>query len=235
MASTSSATTSTSVSTPTPPYNQFVKDMLQAKPGLEPNLKNIFSFFSSLSPLYISAYLLISSISNGDIGKSGMFFAGLVMVIFIHSLIGMTINKISENKFGSSKYKLECNFIQVPLLSDYMVPNLNSTLLTFIFTYIIMPMQTYNSYNVVLLGIIAAFFGINAISKLLHGCTSMVGILISLVVGFIIGFAWFSIVLTSNPKMLFFASEGGEPICSRPSKQTFKCKVYKNGEVIHST
>ena len=224
--------------TPAPPtsYNRFVKEMLDAKPGLEPNLKNIFSFFSSLSPLYISAYLLISSISNGDIGKSGMFLAGLVMVLFLHSIIGMTINKMSENNFGSSKYKLECNLIQVPLLSDYMVPNLNSTLLAFIFTYLIMPMQTYNSYNVVLLGIIGGFFGINAGSKILHGCTSMVGILISLVLGFIIGFAWFSIVIsTKNPKLLFFSSEGGEPICSRPSKQTFKCKVYKNGEVIHTT
>jgi hypothetical protein len=223
---------------PAPPtsYNRFVKEMLDAKPGIEPNLKNIFSFFSSLSPLYISAYLLISSISNGDIGKSGMFLAGLVMVLFLHSIIGMTINKMSENNFGSSKYKLECNLIQVPLLSDYMVPNLNSTLLAFIFTYLIMPMQTYNSYNVVLLGIIGGFFGINAGSKILHGCTSMVGILISLVLGFIIGFAWFSIVIsTKNPKLLFFSSEGGEPICSRPSKQTFKCKVYKNGEVIHTT
>ena len=53
--------------------------------GLESNLKNIYAYFSSLSPLYISAYLLISSISNGDIGKSGMFIAGLVLVLFIHS------------------------------------------------------------------------------------------------------------------------------------------------------
>jgi hypothetical protein len=229
------STIQTPVQSPSTPYNQFVKEMLDAKPDLEPNLKNISSFFSSLSPLYISAYLLISSISNGDIGKSGMFFAGLVMVLFIHSIIGMTIDKMSENKIGSSKYKLECNFIQVPFLSEYMVPNLNSTLLAFIFTYLIMPMQTYNSYNLILLSIIGVFFGVNAISKIMHGCTTMVGILISMVIGFIIGFAWFSIVLTSNPKMLFFASEGGEPICSRPSKQTFKCKVYKNGEVIHTT
>lgn len=231
----SSPISQVSVQSPSTPYNQFMKDMLDAKPGVEPNLRNISSFFSSLSPLYISAYLLISSISNGDIGKSGMFLAGLVIVLLIHSIIGMTIDKISGSKIGSSKYKLECNFIQVPFLSEYMVPNLNSTLLAFIFTYIIMPMQTYNSYNVILLSIIGTFFGINAVSKVLHGCTSMVGILISLVIGFIIGFAWFSIVLTSNPKMLFFASEGGEPICSRPSKQTFKCKVYKNGEVIHTT
>jgi hypothetical protein len=210
-------------------------ELLRQSQGFQANLKNIYTFFSSLAPLYISAYLLISSISNGDVGKSGMFIAGLVLVLFIHSVIAMTINQKFEDKFGSSKYKLECNFVQLPYLSDYMVPNLNSTLLAFIFTYLVMPMQTYNSYNVVLLTIIAVFFGINAFSKVLHGCTSMVGILISSVIGFIIGFAWYSIVLTSNPKLLFFGSDGGEPICSRPSKQTFKCRVYRNGEVIHST
>lgn len=210
-------------------------ELLKQSQGFQANLKNIYTFFSSLAPLYISAYLLISSISNGDIGKSGMFIAGLVLVLFIHSVIAMTINQKFEEKFGSSKYKLECNFVQLPFLSDYMVPNLNSTLLAFIFTYLVMPMQTYNSYNVVLLTIIGAFFGINATSKVLHGCTSMVGILISVVIGFIIGFAWYSIVLTSNPKLLFFGADGGEPICSRPSKQTFKCKVYRNGEVIHTT
>ena len=208
--------------------------LLSTPTGIESNLKNIYAYFSSLSPLYISAYLLISSLSNGDIGKSGMYLAGLVLVLLIHSIIAMSIGGEYE-KTNLSKYKLECNFIQVPLLSNYMIPNLNSTLLAFIFTYLIMPMQTYNSYNVFLLGIIGAFFGINAISKVLHGCTTLVGILISSVIGFIIGFAWFSVVLTSNPKMLFFAADGGRPICSRPSKQTFKCKVYKNGEVIHST
>ena len=210
-------------------------ELLRQSQGFEANLKNIYTFFSSLAPLYISAYLLISSISNGDIGKAGMLIAGLVLVLFIHSVIAMTIGQKFEDKFGSSKYKLECNFVQLPFLSDYMIPNLNSTLLAFIFTYIVMPMQTYNSYNVVLLGIIGSFFSINAFSKVLHGCTSMVGILISLVIGFLIGFAWYSIVLTSNPKLLFFGADGGEPICSRPSKQTFKCKVYRNGEVIHTT
>ena len=213
--------------------DSFAAALLSAPTGIDANLKNIFAYFSSLSPLYISAYLLISSTSNGDIGKAGMYFAGLVMVLFIHSVIAMSIGGEYE-KTNASKYKLECNFVQVPLLSNYMIPNLNSTLLAFIFTYLIMPMQTYNSYNIILLSIIGAFFGINAISKVLHGCTTMVGILISLVIGFIIGFIWYSIVLTSNPKLLFFSSEGGDPICSRPSKQTFKCKVYKNGEVIHT-
>jgi hypothetical protein len=214
-----------------------VNEILRQDQGYKTDFKNIYTFFSSLSPLYISAYLLISSISNGDIGKSGMYFAGIVLVMFINSIIARTLGDTAKYKDepGSSKYKLECNFVQMPGSSDYMIPNLNSTLLAFIFTYIIMPMQTYNSYNVVLLSIVGAFFGINAVSKILNGCTTLVGVLIGSVIGFIIGFAWYSVVIASNPKLLFFASDGGDPVCSRPSKQTFKCKVYKNGEVIHST
>jgi hypothetical protein len=211
--------------------------VLNQSQGYKPDFKNIYTFFSSLSPLYISAYLLISSISNGDIGKSGMYFAGLVFVMFIHALIARTLGDVAKFKdeIGSSKYKLECNFVQLPGSSDYMIPNLNSTLLTFIFTYVIMPMQTYNSYNVVLLSIIGVFFGVNAVSKIYNNCTTLVGVLIGSVVGFIIGFMWYSIAISSNnTKLLFFATDGGEPVCSRPSKQTFKCKVYKNGEVIHS-
>ena len=102
--------------------------LLSTPTGIESNLKNIYAYFSSLSPLYISAYLLISSLSNGDIGKASMYLAGLVLVLLIHSIIAMSIGGEYEDKFGSSKYKLECNFIQVPLLSNYMVPNLNSTL-----------------------------------------------------------------------------------------------------------
>lgn len=204
-------------------------------PGFKLDLKNIFSLLSSLSPLYISAYLVISSISNGDIGKCGIFLAGLVSILFIHSLIARSIDNKFDQGVGSNMYKLECNFIQVPFISSYMVPNLNSTLLAFIFTYLYMPMQTYNNYSVILLGIIAALFGVNALSKKMNGCTSFVGILVSMVIGFIFGFAWYAIIVSSNnPKLLFFNSEGGEAICSRPSKQTFKCKVYKNGEVIQN-
>jgi hypothetical protein len=215
----------------------IINDLLHQQPGYKSDLKNIYTFFSSLSPLYISAYLLISSISNGDIGKAGMFFSGIVLVMFLNSIISVTLGDNAKFKeiIGSSKYKHECNFVNLPYSSEYMIPNLNSTLLAFIFTYIIMPMQTYNSYNIVLLSIVGVFFGINAVSKTLNGCTTLVGVLISSVVGFIIGFAWYSIVMASNPKLLFFSTDGGEPVCSRPSKQTFKCKVYKNGEVIHTT
>jgi hypothetical protein len=87
-----------------PPMNEI----LRQDQGYKTDFKNIYTFFSSLSPLYISAYLLISSISNGDIGKSGMYFAGIVLVMFINSIIARTLGDTAKYKDepGSSKYKL---------------------------------------------------------------------------------------------------------------------------------
>jgi hypothetical protein len=39
--------------------------------------------------------------------------------------------------------------------------------------------------------------------------------------------------LTSNSKYLFFnETSSDKEICSMPKKQTFKCAVYKNGELV---
>jgi hypothetical protein len=53
-------------------------------------------------------------------------------------------------------------------------------------------------------------------------------------VGFILGLVWFIIFYSTDHKdLLFFNAEpSNNVICSRPKKQTFKCLVYRNGEVI---
>ena len=95
-----------------------------------------------------------------------------------------------------------------------------------------MPMLQYDSYNLVLLSIIIVFFFIDAISKVVHGCTPPLGIIIGLAIGWIVGYIWYLIVSSTSTDMVYFNVENGSAICSRPNKQTFKCKVYKNGEVI---
>jgi hypothetical protein len=113
-----------------------------------------------------------------------------------------------------------------------MVPNFNSSALGFIFAYIFMPMLQYESYNLILLSIIIVFFFTDAISKIVNGCTPILGVIIGLAIGWIVGYIWYLFVSSASNDMVYFNVENGASICSRPNKQTFKCKVYKNGEVI---
>ena len=222
------------------------KDKLKPNPGLFNNIirnltpsiplsgGSILQLISSLSPLYLSVFFILSSISNGDL-KWTMFLAGLIFLIFIFSLAAMTTDAKFDKTLGSAFYKRECNFVNFPYgLSEYTIPNFNSTALSFIFAYIYLPMIQFESYNLVLLSIIMVLFFIDAVTKVMNGCTPVVGILMGLAIGWIVGYLWYLIVSSANNNLIYFNNASTNPICSRPNNQTFKCKVYKNGEIIHT-
>ena len=222
-----------------PQYGELAKENMMNKlnsPGTMLSIGGIFQLLSSLSPLLLSVFFVISSLSNGDL-KWVMYLAGFIILLFVFSIIAFTTNSKFENMNikVSSYWKKECNSVSMPFgLSEFMVPNFNSAALAFIFAYIFMPMLQYNSYNVVMLSIIIVFFFLDAVSKYMNGCTPVVGIIIGLAVGWIVGYIWYLFVSAATNDMVYFNIESGSSICSRPNKQTFKCKVYRNGEVIHT-
>ena len=210
----------------------------ELKPAIPLSGGSILQLLSSLSPMYLSVFFILSSISNGDL-KWTMFLAGLVFLVFIFSLAAMTTDakfeKNSDGKFASSFYKRECNFVSFPYgLSEYTIPNFNSTALSFIFAYIYLPMVQFESYNLVLLAVIIVLFFIDAVTKVMNGCTPIVGILMGMAIGWIVAYLWYLIVAGANSNLIYFNNSNTNPICSRPNNQTFKCKVYKNGEIIHT-
>ena len=219
-------------------YTNFIKTLRLSnlEPGVSMSIGGILQLLSSLSPVLLSGFFIISSLSNGNL-KWVMYLAGFIILLFIFSITAFTTNSKFENlnNRGSPYWKQQCNFVSLPFgLSQYTIPNFNSAALAFIFAYMFMPMLQYNSYNVVMLSIIVVFFFIDAISKIMYGCTPVVGVIIGLAIGWIVGYMWYLFVSTANNEMVFFNVENGASICSRPNKQTFKCKVYRNGEVIHS-
>jgi hypothetical protein len=230
----------------TKPLMNPQRDKLKPNTGLFQNvIKNlnpaiplsggsILQLISSLSPLYLSVFFILSSISNGDL-KWTMFLAGLIFLVFIFSLAAMTTDAKFDKVHGSAFYKRECNFVSFPYgLSEYTIPNFNSTALSFIFAYIYLPMVQFESYNIVLLSIIMVLFFIDGVTKVMNGCTPVVGVLMGLAIGWIVGYLWYLIVAGANNNLIYFNNSNTNPICSRPNNQTFKCKVYKNGEIIHT-
>ena len=147
----------------------------------------------------------------------------------------MTTDAKFDKPIGSAFYKRECNFVTFPAgLSDYTIPNFNSTALSFIFAYIYLPMVQFESYNLVLLSVIMVLFFIDGVTKVMNGCTPIIGVLMGMAIGWIVGYLWYLIVAGANNNLIYFNNTNSSPICSRPNNQTFKCKVYKNGEIIHT-
>jgi hypothetical protein len=200
--------------------------------GIQLSFGNIMQLMGILSPLILSAFLVISSISNGNL-KWIMYLAGMIILVVLFTIITFTIDMKYES--GSSGLTSGvCHFIQMPFgLSEYSAPSFNSTILGFIFAYLFMPMVQNNNYNIVFLCIIGSLFLIDAVTKIRFGCTPIVGVLLGGFFGYIVGYLWYSfMVMSGNNSLLFFNEGSNTQICSRPNKQTFKCAVFRNGEII---
>ena len=77
---------------------------------------------------------------------------------------------------------------------------------------------------------------VNSVTKVLKKCTTYGGTVLGTLVGLVMGGVWYSIFHMSGYDSLLYFDElkSNNVQCSRPSKQSFKCSVYKNGQLISS-
>ena len=60
------------------------------------------------------------------------------------------------------------------------------------------------------------------------------GVFIGGVIGYLLGSLFYMIIDISGHKDLLFFNEiaSDKAICEKPTRKTFKCQVYKNGQLI---
>ena len=74
----------------------------------------------------------------------------------------------------------------------------------------------------------------DAITKVQNKCSTYPGIIFCALTGFLLGAIWYTIFHSAGYDSLLYFDElqSNAVRCSRPEKQTFKCSVYKNGQLI---
>jgi hypothetical protein len=105
--------------------------------------------------------------------------------------------------------------------------------------YFSFPMFVTNNINFQVLIFFIIYIAFDILTKFSHKCIQLSdinGFIGDLVGGLLIG-GGFSALLFYFYKNILFINEipSNKEMCSMPSKQTFKCVVYKNGEVISSS
>lgn len=198
--------------------------------AIELTFTNIFQFIAALSPLILGFFMIMISIFNQDI-KGLIYLAGILITTIINVLILNTI----KNKKDLNENINACDIIHLPFnLSEYNIPSLNSVLLTFTFVYLVMPMLSSNQMNYPLIIFLSGMIIIDAISKIMNKCTNITGILIGCLLGSLVGAIWYIIFKAAGlSSLLYFNTlDSNKLYCSRPKNQTFKCAVYKNGQLV---
>ena len=198
--------------------------------AIELTISNVLQFFSFISPTLLVFFLFMSSLFNQNL-KGLVYLAGL--------LISSLVNIFFMNMIGSGRDENEafsCTIFDIPHVSQYNSPYPSSLIIAFTVAYLILPMKYNNQMNYAVLGFLLCLLGVDIITKVQNKCTTYAGSILGCLVGFLLGTLWYIFFHAAGFDSLLYFDElrSDNVICSKPTKQTFKCSVYKNGELISS-
>jgi len=198
--------------------------------AIELTMSNMLQFFSFLSPTLLVFFMFMSSLFNQNL-KGLVYLAGL--------LIASLINIFFMNMIGSGRDENEafsCSIFDIPHISQYNSPYPSSLIIAFTVAYLVLPMKYNNQMNYAVLGFLLLLLGIDILTKVENKCTTYAGSILGGLVGFLLGTIWYIFFHGAGFDSLLYFDElrSDNVVCSKPTKQTFKCSVYKNGELISS-
>lgn len=189
---------------------------------------NLIQFFGTMAPMFVGFFLLSASILNKNI-KGLIYLAGVMFAFVLNSLM-MTMLGSKANPDRAEA----CNLIDWPFaLNSFNSPSWNSVFLAFTLMYMYLPMAFGGTMNYgVMIGLLA-LIGLDGVSQSVNSCSTTLGIVLGVVFGALLGGLWYGVIKASgNPQLLYFEEVSNGQTCSRPSKQKFKCAVYKNGKLV---
>ncbi len=191
---------------------------------------NFIFFISFFSPIIL--VILIVSMSFLFQNFKGLIYLGFILGV---SIIRRYILEYS----GSPELQPDgtiCTSIQ---FSKY--GNLTFSTFVFAFTlmYLCIPMFQNGSVNWIIFSALVFYIFLDIGIKAYEGCLSLGknagDIFVDMLGGMSFGVLVSTIMyVTGNGKYMFFnETSSDKEVCSMPTKQTFKCAVYKNGELVN--
>jgi hypothetical protein len=206
---------------------------------MELNVFTITYLFLRLAPFIIVCFFSLASLFNQDF-KGLIYLFGLIISCFITITVGSPISNFLNNKLQLSKGE-EPVCRSLITLGNTTISNipLSQNIFGFTFFYLFylfgMKKQKYIAQNIPTLVFFPLIILFDMSWNLSNQCYTYIDIILSLGIGIIFGIGWAALIdKTKMSNFQYFNKISGNAECSRPSKSTFKCNVYKNGKLISS-
>jgi len=130
-----------------------------------------------------------------------------------------------------------CNVIEFPWNpNNYNSPDYNSMVIMFTTAYLLLPMIYNKQMNYGAIMFMLILFAFNYITQLYNFCCKGFDMVFGGLIGLVMGGTFAGILKMSGGEKFLYFNElaSNNTVCERPSKQTFKCSVYKNGKIIQT-
>jgi hypothetical protein len=191
--------------------------------GMNFNLTDLLSLLALISPFLLAFLMVMISIINSNV-KGLIYLLGLVILFVIVYLFQNTI-KVEMDKTNEF-----CN------ISKFNVPSFNSALYMYTIMYVLFPMINMGMINFPLIIIFLLLYVADTVIKIRNKCSSMTGVIMGTILGIFFGITYFLIIRATGQTGLLYYDDlvSNKIACSRPTKQNFKCQVYKNGQLLNN-
>ena len=188
----------------------------------------ITTLVSALSPILITFFLLMLTCMNQNF-KGLIFITGILFSLLFNLLIMRVVGSPKDPDASAT-----CSLAELPILGDFNSPSSSSLFIAFTFTYLFIPMIYNNQMNYPVIILLLGLFAVDSFMRVKHKCTNTIGVFLGWFVGILCGSLWFTILHSSGAdNLLYFNELGSNSVrCDKPSSQTFKCSVYKNGVLV---
>lgn len=194
--------------------------------GMNFDLVDAISGMALIAPFLLAFSMIMISVINTNV-KGLIYLSGLLLLFILVYLFQHTIGQtpVELNKF--------CNLFSI---SSYSIPSFNSALYLYTIIYVLLPMVTNEMVNFPLIIVFLTLYVLDSIIKIRNKCTPVIGIVMGSIIGAFFGVIWFLMIRSTGQKGLLYYDDliSSKVACSRPTKQKFKCQVYKNGELIQN-
>ena len=203
------------------------------------NMINSLSFYS---PIIICVSVIVFSIFTSSIEKAFVFFVWIFIITFIRIIV---FKGLKSNQDSSLREEIPA--ICLTGLSEIFIPKdvtYSTYVLTFAMMYFIMPMimvSIQNKVNIINFGVLGFFLAYIALDLFIKKSRACIPAFFSvLVIGDILSGIFLGAVISglimygSSLKGYLYINEinSNKEVCSMPSKQQFRCNVYKDGTLV---
>jgi len=194
------------------------------------NIISITYLFLRLAPFVLVCFFSLSSLLNQDF-KGLVYLAGLIVACFITILFG-NILKLS-NYLPEERPEI-CNLLTINQQGDFSKLPLSQTVFSFTLFYLLVPIKEQHlaKQNIPTLVFFPILILFDIAWNIQNTCYKFQHLLASLILGGGIGLGWGYLIYKTNPSIQYLVGPKNNEVCSKPTKQYFKCKT-SNGNTIN--
>ena len=188
---------------------------------------SIVAWLTVFSPIIISSSILLLSLVFQNF--KGFLYLGLLLLFsFLRSACyGM----YGIQRFEDSKGQPDCKRVKY---NNFGNNSFSTFVFAFTFMYLCLPMFSSGYINYWIVVPLLVYWFLDIFMKIWRGCASAIDLFGNALLGAAISSIFVTAMYSAGVGdwLIFNETSSNKDICYQPSKQTFKCQIFKDGTLV---